>query len=185
MAGRNPGFKAMVSKKRRYEWTLKKEWKIRYDDGWREIMEEVSEEVGIPVEDVERINTAWWKFVGEMMCRVEMPRIRMDYLCTLYPSKAKLYSYCEKMSRIISRIVNGRYKEGVVVGDVGLMKKHLVRLQDTYFRLDEEGKKARVARGHSIEELKELGARGKVPRADIRELRKLKEQNLKKNDKQE
>lgn len=176
MGGRNPGFKAMVSKKRRNEWLMKKEWKIRYDEGWREIMHEVAEEVGIPVSDVERINTAWWKFVSEMMSRVEMPVIRMEYFCVLYPSKAKLYSYCERMGRWLNQVANGRVREGVKVGDVGKMRKHLTRLQDTYFRLDAEDKKGVTKRGRTAEELAELKLRGEVPRADIVELRKLNEQ---------
>lgn len=175
---RNPGFREMARKKKMTIWEMRKEWKIRYDGTWREIMNEVSEVVGIPVEDIERINSAWWRYVGEMMCRVEMPRIRMDYFCTLYPSKAKLYSYCEEMGRIIGRLSNGRMKgvDPEKIGDVNVMRKHLERLQDTYFRLCAEKAKPRRKMNEG-ERARLLAIRGSVE-VKMVELRKLKERNM-------
>lgn len=121
-------------------WGLKKKWVIRYDDTWRVIMKEVAKELGVPLEDVERINTAWWKFVGEMLYRVDMPRIRMMYLVNMYPSVKKLHGYCDKMSVVIEGLCHGVRVMNRPTGDVGAMRKHLVKLHDTYFRILEEGK---------------------------------------------
>lgn len=180
MGSRNPGFRDMARKRKRIVWELKKDWKVSYDGTWRRIMEEVSEEVGIPVGDVERINTAWWKFFSEMLCRVEMPEIRMEYFCTIRPSVAKLYSYCEKMSRLIELIASGRVRDKDRIGDVGGMRKHLARLQDTYFRLAEEKSKPKGER-MSEEDIAERDERTVVPKVNILELEKIKKDR---NDKQ-
>lgn len=66
---------------------------IRYDETWREIMKEVAKEMGVPVGDVERINSAWWKFVREMMARVELPTIYMAHFVKLKPSLRQLRRY--------------------------------------------------------------------------------------------
>lgn len=182
MEGRNPNFRDMARKKKVTIWKLKKDWKIRYDETWREIMEEVSEIVEIPYEDVERINSAWWKFVGEMMCRVEMPEIRMVYLCRIYPSKVKLYSYCEYMGRLISRLAHGRVKEDVKIGDLNVMRKHLGRLQDTYFRVQEECEAEKKSKMEAKNRRDLEGRKGRVI-ADIIELRQLKEAKNKTDDK--
>lgn len=137
----NPGFADFARKRKVIVWEVKKDHKIVYDDGWREIMKEVSRELKFPYEDVERINTAWWKYVGEMMGRVELPIIRMVYLCNLHPSVKKLYSYCEKMGVIIERLVNGGTYHGKKVGDVSNMLKHLSKLHDSYFRIQGEKSK--------------------------------------------
>ena len=129
-------------------WTLKKKWNIRYDDTWREIHVEAAKRSGMPVEDVERINTAWWKFVGEMMCRVDLPRIRMMYLLTLSASMRKLSRYCDLMSEGVEKLAHG-IRSRRSTGDVGAMKKHMMKLHDTYFRLvKEEGMKRKVGVVH-------------------------------------
>src|SRR5688572_17864606 len=123
----NPGFAEMRRKRKVTVWTQRKDHRIIYDDGWREIMREVSRELKFPYEDVERINTAWWKYVAEMLARVELPVIRMVYLCKLYPSPKKLYGYCEKMGDRIDRLLNGAKVVNLnkKVGDVGNMSRHL------------------------------------------------------------
>lgn len=123
----------------RFKWLIKPR-KIVYDDTWRLIMKEVSVETKIPLSDIERINTAWWKYVSEMMGRVELPRIRMMYLITLRPSPKKLFGYCEKVGVGIEKLMRGESHMSKSVGDVVAMSKHLWRLQETYFRLEREGK---------------------------------------------
>lgn len=139
-------------------------------------MQEVAEVVGIPVEDVERINTAWWKFVSEMMARPEMPRIKMDYLCVLYPSAKKLYHYCEYMGKVVEKVVNKTHTEKYdnMVGNIGNVVKHLQKLQDTYFRLESE---KGIGKMKMSEEKKEELSRKKldrVPDIKIVELEKIK-----------
>jgi len=146
----NPGFAEFARKRKVFVWEVRKEHRIVYDDGWREIMKEVSRELKFPYEDVERINTAWWKYVGEMMCRVELPVIRMVFLCNLKPSVKKLYGYCEKMGNLIDRLVNGGKYQNRKVGDVGNMVKHLSKLHDTYFRLQAE-KAKKMKRGVRVQ----------------------------------
>lgn len=142
--GNNPDFVNMARKRRVTIWGMRKNWIVSYDDGWRDVMKEVSRELQMPLDDVVRINTAWWRYVSEMMSRVELPRIRMVYLCTLYPSVRELYGYCNQMGVFIDRLMNGMKVQNMKVGNVGKMSVHLVKLQDTYFRIiDEGGKKNR------------------------------------------
>ncbi len=141
----NPNFGAMVRQRRRTEWQMR-EVVITYDEGWREIFREVGNDLKMPREDVERINTAWWKYVTEMMCNPILPTIRMVYLGTIQPSVKLLYRYCDHMNRLIEKIYRGEYgANGKRVGDVRKMQDHLTSLQDTYLRLsDEAGKRKKV-----------------------------------------
>jgi len=127
----------------RVRWVLSKDWNITYDDDWRSIMREVAVESGIPYEDVERMNTAWWKYFGEMLRRVELPIIKLPFLCCVYPSQAKLFRYCEYMTYAIDRISRGFKVSRRVVNDVKAMVKHLEKLHDSYFRMVGEKKEMR------------------------------------------
>lgn len=175
----------------RVKWVLSKAWNIVYDDTWREIMREVATEMKIPVGDVERMNTAWWKYIGEMMMRPELPHIRMTYLLAMKPSSKKLYGYCEKVGVLIDKIVNGATVNGnKKVGDVEVMNKHLWTLQNTYFRLEAE----RARRKKKVREMTEMeaealrryeGSKKRLISVRMVEARQLKSQKLNGDDRTE
>lgn len=143
---RNPEFHKLVGRGGRIKWVLSKDWKIVFDDTWREIMREASKESGFPYEDVERINIAWWKYFAEMLRRVELPVIRLAYLCTVRPSKQMLYNYCENMTYRLDRLSQGSGEVNGKKVDISKMQAHLNRLHDTYFRIDEELKELKRRR---------------------------------------
>lgn len=144
----NPGFEKMVRQRRRTEYQLRKDYNIKYDDTWREIMFETADELHMPLDHVVRINTAWWKFVSEMMSRVELVTVKMIYLLTIKPSTKKLFRYCEKMGYM----VEGFYRKALIgkeerkIEDVKRMEEHLEVLQETYIRLVKEEKTAKRIR---------------------------------------
>lgn len=134
----NPNFKIMIRQRRRIEWQMKNVT-ISYDDGWREIFRDVSMELGFPRDHIERINTAWWRYVNEMMSNPVLPTIKIMYMCSIHPSVKLLYRYCNTMGRLIEKIYRGEYgANGKRVGDVKKMEEHLSALQETYSRLTNE-----------------------------------------------
>lgn len=136
----NPGFEVMIRQRRRVVYKLRKDYHISYDETWRDIMFEVANELQLPLEHVERINTAWWKFVSEMMARHELVTIKMTYLFRIIPSSKKLRRYVDKMAYM----VEGFYRKAMIgkaerdIEDVRRMEKHLDLLRDTYLRLEKE-----------------------------------------------
>lgn len=134
------GFDDYKHKSNRYVWSIRN-WKITYDDTWREIMREVAEITGFPYEDIERVNSAWWKYVGEMLRRPEMPIVRIVYLCRFAASAKRLYRYCETMEFMFERLANGSsLKGGRGIKDLVKVDRHLKKLHDTYMRRIEEAK---------------------------------------------
>lgn len=111
-------------------------------------MYEVSDELGIPYEHVERINSAWWRFVTEILARPEMVAVRMTYLITIKPSVTKLRRYCEKISALIEMLYQQMHVgvEDRRYDSLKKMESHLKVLQGSYFRLLEERKTARRLR---------------------------------------
>lgn len=180
--GGSPGFLAMRRKKKVIIWSLRKEWRIVYDETWREVMREAGDEMSIPVGDVERMNSAWWKYVGEMIARPELPQIRMMYLGTIRASVKKLWNYCASMSDGVDRFKRGwKYNHyGKEIGDVDAMEVHLAKLDKTYFRIVEERKSGEMSEKKRRNVDINLG--GKMIRA--RELRKEKMEKEKNNDKE-
>lgn len=143
----NPNFGAMIRQRRVTEWGFRS-CKIKYDDEWRELMREVSVKLGYPKEDIERINSAWWRYVSEMMANPILPTIRIVYLCTLKPNVKILFRYCEKVSELVTRIYRGEISgDGRTIGDAKKMELHLRKLHDTYFRLEEEAVYRKKVRG--------------------------------------
>ena len=126
-------------RKRITVFTMRKKWVIRYDEMWRDLMGDVARKMNMPVEDVERINTAWWKYVGEMMGRADLPTIIMMYFVKLKPSPAKLLRYCRRAEEMIENVKIGAIVRGrKVVGDIAKMEVHLKKLYETQERLEME-----------------------------------------------
>jgi hypothetical protein len=135
----NPDFFNMIRRRRKVIYEMRPR-DIQYDETWRDIMKEVSYDLGVPYEDVEAINTAWWRYVNEMMCHPALPQICMTYLGRLVPSGKILKRYCDDIGERIGKIYRGEHFGGVkrTVGDAKKMEVHLKVLRETSDRLDVE-----------------------------------------------
>lgn len=124
----------------RIVWTFRRVT-IRFDGVWKEVIREVSVELGYRESDVELLLEMYWRWVMEMLGHPEMPEVRMMYFGKFCVKNGVLRNYCDRMAEALQDL-HGRLLRGEVkksrIGDLDKIEYHLDRLQDTWIRIDGE-----------------------------------------------